>query len=625
MKTSGTRKIFTSNDTATCYFNCGIPFQPTTAAGTSGADKLSAAQQTRLNTPSTTDGAGVVSYLRGDRTGENSGTYRARAHLLGDTVDAEPAVVRAPEHNYADPGYSTYKSTNDNRTRLIIQAANDGMVHAFNSTTGAEEWAYVPDILISSTKNNDPNNSSTAILNTRTRKTGFNHYFLIDATPTVGDVDFDKANSAAGTGTPDWRTIVVGGLGKGGRGYYALDVTTATANTEAAAAGKALWEFPRSISNSTNRTNAQNNLGYTFGKPVIVKTRAAGWVVLVTSGYNNGTNSGDSGGDGYGHLYVLNPKTGDLIKDIVTPQCRIDATTTASAANSQANPCGLTHINAYVEDRETDNTATYAYGGDLYGNVWRFDFTGDTTASWSVSKLAKLRSGNTATSAAQPITSVPELSKVTISGTNYYFVYVGTGQYLGKTDLPCPPSGTCAWTPNAASTQTQTMYGLIDPRDGTTLPDPLLDNLLQQTYTTSGNSRTFTTTAMTFSGGGAKKGWYVNFTGGERIVTDPAIAAGALIFTSNIPDTTACQPGGSSWLYTLDYEDGGQTSTTDGSWGGTKLASALASRPVLIQLPDGTVKALTRLSDATTITTTVPVAATATAGKRVSWRELIDQ
>lgn len=608
LKTSATRKIFTSNDSA-CLYNCGIPFQPTTASGTSGTDKLSAAQQTLLNTPPLTDGAAVVDYLRGDKSAETVGTYRARAHLLGDTVNSEPLVVREPDRNYLDAGYSTFKSGNDTRTRLILQAANDGMLHAFNSVTGIEEWAYIPNMLISNAK--DPLNSSTSLLNTRSRKSNFNHYFLLDGTPVAGDVDFNNAGST-GNAITDWGSIAVGGLGKGGRGYYALNVTSTTAATEAAAAAKALWEFPRSITDTTLRARAVLNLGYSFGKPIVVKTAAAGWVVLLTSGYNNGTNSGDSGGDGLGHLYVVNAKTGDLIADLTTAGCH---------ATPAANPCGLSSINAYVENKDSNNTVEIVYGGDLYGNLYRFDLRAATVGAWSVSKLAKLRSGATAADPVQPITTVPELAKVTVSGTDRYFVYVGTGMYLGKTDLPCPPEpATCTWTPGSQSTQVQTMYALVDPRDGTTLPDPLLGSLVAQTYTTAGTIRTFSANAVSYP---TKKGWYTNFTGGERIVTDSALASGVLVFTSNIPSTTPCIPGGSSYLYALDYQTGGQVANA--AFGGKFQGSALASRPVLIQLPNGSVKAIVRLSDTTTVITDVPTTGTATAGRRVSWRELIDK
>ena len=38
-----------------------------------------------------------------------------------------------------------------------------------------------------------------------------------------------------------------------------------------------------------------------FGAPIVVKTRKYGWVVVLTSGYNNS--------DGRGYLYFVNPPT----------------------------------------------------------------------------------------------------------------------------------------------------------------------------------------------------------------------------------------------------------------------------------------------------------------------------
>jgi type IV pilus assembly protein PilY1 len=640
------RIIVTSSDN--CQTNCGIPF--TTATG-----GLTATQQVRLRTPGSGtgtdpgDAANVVSYLRGDRSNEGT-TYRTRAHVLGDTVNAEPLTITEPNNAYSDDGYRTdypcplststtkctaFRTANDTRARVVVQPANDGMVHVFNALTGKEEWAYVPGFLINS--ESDPGNSGTALLNTRTRIANFSHYYMIDATPVAGDVDFDKAGTAtATTGVPNWRTIVVGGLGKGGRGFYALDMTNPLASDEAAAKSKILWEFPDSISDATARAAAKANMGYAFGKPIITKTDAHGWVVLVTAGYNNGADTSqtslngatittDGGGDGYGHLYVINPKTGDLIKDIPTPIC--NTAVSASLTNSRLYPCGLAHINGYVEDRLLNNTTTYVYGGDLYGNVWRFNLTGTASSTWSVAKLAVLRSGNTASSPVQPITSVPELSAITSGTATMYYVYVGTGQYLDKNDLPCPSTGTCAWTANSRVSQTQSMYGLIDPRTSAStpvLPDPLRagSNLQTQTITVNaGNSSLRNITTNTLSA--SAKGWVLDFTGGERIYTDPAAAAGTLAFTTNKPSTEICSSGGSSWLYAVNFETGGQVPGS--SWGGKFVANALSSRPVLIQLPNGKLYALIRTSEGITVSQEVPVAATPEAARRVSWKELLDK
>lgn len=576
LRTSANRFIATSIDTAGSIG--GVQFQPTTAAT---ATKLSAAQQTLLNTPSATDGASVLAYLRGDRSGETAGTYRIRVHLLGDAVNAEPLLVREPFANYADDGYSTFKTNNASRTRMLFQGTNDGMLHAFVASSGAESWAYVPNLVM-------------ANLNNLSRKPGFTHKYYVDGTPVSGDVDFKNVKSkTAGSGT-DWRTILIGGLGKGGRGYYALDITTPTASTEVDAKNKVLWEFPNSVSNSSARSSATLNMGYSFGKPIIVKTKAEGWVVLVTSGYNNGTNAGDSGGDGLGHLFVLDPKTGDLIKDIKTTGC---TTTPAS------DPCGLAQISAYVTKTDYDNTVEYVYGGDLKGNVWRFDFTANSSNSWSVSKFATLEDDSNNT---QPITTAPELALLSISGADARMVYVGTGQYLGDSDV--------------STTQTQTMYGLKD--NLVALPTALRDNLQQQTLTTSGTTRTISNNTVDFA---TKKGWYIDLpTSKERVNTDPAIALSVLVFTSNIPSSTVCVPGGSSWQYFINIKTGGLVENSTESWSGKYMGEALSSRPVLIQLPSGKVVSLVRTSDAQTLKQDVPVSPPATSGKRISWRELIN-
>ncbi|HEY0823773.1 MAG TPA: PilC/PilY family type IV pilus protein, partial [Ramlibacter sp.] len=200
----GSRKI------ASFAGGTGVPF--TTANGGSF----------RAGAPSLSDG--VINYTRGDRTGEGT-TFRPRVHLLGDIINAEPVVV-----NY--PGGP-----------VVYQAANDGMLHAFDgrvaasaSTRGQELWAYVPSLVHARLAGRaDPL---------------FSHEFLVDATPAVAEI--------GGGGTTG--RVLVGGLGKGGAGYYALDITSGTAASEAVAAGKVLWEFKPA------------NMGYSFGTPVIVNT-----------------------------------------------------------------------------------------------------------------------------------------------------------------------------------------------------------------------------------------------------------------------------------------------------------------------------------------------------------------
>ncbi len=650
---STVRYIVTSVDaTGVSPFIGGIPFQWAS---------LSASQQALLNTPgvSPADGAAVLAYLRGDRTGEPA-TYRARAHLLGDIVDAAAAVVSAPSstiHNYSDLGYQAFMTANAGRSGIVYQGSNDGMLHAFDALTGKELWAYIPNLVFgtpcttvtagnctrpttgtaantatwattASAKTATWPDATTAIwsfntLSNLSSKSAFSHKYRVDGTPFTGDADFNNVTClqpCTAEATADWHTILVGGLGKGGRGYYALDVTSSTSTSESAVAGKVLWEFPNSITNAATRATAILNTGYSFGRPLIVKTKAQGWVVLVTSGYNNGTNTGDSGGDGLGHLYVLNPKNGDLIMDIPTAGCNATPTT---------NPCGLAQLNAYVANSILDATTDYVYGGDLYGNVWRFDLSGSTAASWTVGNMAVLRDSSGTT---QPITAAPELGTVTSGTTNYRYVYVGTGEYLGTTDV--------------GTTQTQTMYGLIDPKTraitdllytsslpnwslppNTNVGAPLRSSLIQQTMTHNGSAAGSTSTNTNNAvDPAATNGWYVDLpTAGERVVNAPVLSNGALVFTSDIPSSVKCEPGGSSWTYTFDYSTGGgyTNPTTGVTSSGTSNGNVLASGVTIVVLPSGNHSALWTTSNGGSGSQSLGGASSAFPGKRVSWHELI--
>lgn len=570
----------------------GVQFQPHNATPADGTTTLSSTQQALLDSPAAPgpgDGAAVVAYLRGERSGETSNSYRSRAHVLADIVNAEPVIVRAPQLSYGDTGYATFKTDKASRTKMVFQAANDGMLHAFNADTGTEVWAYVPSLVLGS-------------LNALTRRTGFQHRYYVDGTPTVGDVDF--SNTSGASGDPDWHTMLVGGLAKGGRGYYALDVTDPVPATEAAAASKVLWEFPNNDTrgeeaNAITSKTVEQVVGYSFGKPIIIKTRAAGWVVLVTSGYNNGT---DTGGDGQGYLFVLNARTGELIRALAT------------GAGDATTPSGLAQITAFVLDASINNRVEQVYGGDLLGNVWRFDLSGATADSWNVTKVAILVDGS---SVAQPITVKPELTSLVINGVEKRLVYVGTGKYLGDSDV--------------STTQTQTMYALSDDLSitGTSTPviNPLRSNLVAQVLTLNqaGDQRTFETPATVNLN--VSKGWYVDMPATrERINTNPVLVRGALVFTSNIPSDDACTPGGSSWFNVFDFQTGATfTSATQGSVPSRKIADALASRPVAIRLPSGDYKFLIRRSDAVTEPGALDMQPTPRQVRRVSWKELIDE
>jgi type IV pilus assembly protein PilY1 len=516
-------------------------------------------------------GPKLVSYLRGqygdDMRGSNETNrqlFRLRGAVMGDIVESQPAYIAKPVFSYRDTGYEAFKTAQDTRAGTVYVGANDGMLHAFDGANGVERWAFVPTPVIPNMWRlaNDTYSS--------------NHWNYVNGSPVIGDI-FDGS----------WKTILVGGLNAGGRGYYAMDVTNP-------ASPVLLWEFT-----ATN----DKDLGFSFGNPVITKKSDGTWVVLVTSGYNNGTGSGSytvspvteianaPAGDGKGYLYVLNANTGAVISKIGT------------GVGSAATPSGLAKISAWVDEPAKNNMTTYVYGGDLLGNLWRFSLSDN-----SVFRLASLNVGGTQ----QPVTTSPELGSV----SNKRVIYVGTGKYLEQSDL--------------STTGQQTIYGIMDDSATTTLTDPRA-TLVAQPMVASGLSRATAppVKAVDFS---ANRGWYVDFTdSGERQTVNTILESGTLISATVVPIPTVCSPGGYSWLDCFDYKTGATVNCSAGG-GSMKVDSIIVGMNLTFVSPPGSppgtptkpgttfVDSRGKISKHNKFKTNPPEGFTA---KKVIWRELI--
>ncbi|MEN6628656.1 MAG: PilC/PilY family type IV pilus protein [Sulfuricella sp.] len=582
--TSDTRTIYTFDSAAAnklksfawgslsateqAYFNSMC--SPT--AKLSQCTTLTAAQQTAAS------GQNLVNFLRGQDGYEDQATntdrlYRDREHVLGDMISSQPVYVKAPPFAYVDTNYDTFKNTTQkNRTAMVYVAVNDGMLHAFSGDTGQEQWAYIPPVLMPNLyKLADKNYSS-------------NHQYYVDGSPTIGDI-CPNAPSSTCTGN-QWKTILVGGFNAGGRGYYALDVTNP-------GSPKALWNF-------TVADDA--DLGLTFGNPIITKRKDGTWIVVFTSGYNN-----VSTGTGIGYLYVLNANTGAVLEKIST------------GTGSTTTPSGLGKINAWIETT-TDNTAERFYGGDLLGNVWRFDID-DVVPPAGKEAFLLATVGQINGAGTQSITAKPELTEITAGGAAHAVVNVGTGRYLGINDL--------------SDTSQQSVYAFKD--DLTTTGLGLVrttGTLVQQTLSTFAGAsgellRTSSTNPVDWA---TKSGWYVDLnpnseSPGERVNVDMQMQLGLLTVAGNVPNANACNLGGYAWLYYFDYKTGQYVQSSTGNMVGKRLSTnALVAGLKTIKLTTG--KTLTIITDTgggiTGNDDPTSSGSGGAGGKRVSWRELID-
>lgn len=602
----------------------GIPFRWVT----SGNDALTAAQMSYLNTSPTTgsnDGQGEarLKWLRGDTSNEGTGNnYRERAggFKLGDIVDSTPVFVGSPPNlpDLETSPHSTFRSNFVNRPERIYVGANDGMLHGFDASTGEEKIAYVPSEVY-------PNLSALTSPNYST-----NHKYFVNGSPTVGDAYASFTKPSACSGTDCWRTVLASGLGAGGKGVFALDVTDPTGSrltglsfNETNASNVVLWEFTDS--------STPNDMGYVFGQPTIAKLHNNKWGVIFGNGYNS-TNE-------KAVLYILDVKDGSIIKKI---------TLDSGPDNGLSAPA--------VVDTNGDYIADYVYAGDLKGNLWKVDITSSNTNNWESS----YKSGSTpyplfvamdASSNRQVITVRPEVGSQP-TGQGGYMVYFGTGRYLAVGDN------------SAANTSVpiNTFYGIWDkPYTGSGTPVTrakllaqtisvataasttvrTVSNITIQNWATSGNCNS------DGSGNclGCRLDLRTGFTDslGERAVSNPVLLGGTLpriIFTTLIPQSDACTYGGTSWLMELSPTNCGRLSqsvfdidgdgTVSGDSGdlangvvvsGINPGIGIIPEPVILRDPANKQDLKAETGSTGAVTTIKNYVGSATGGRQ-SWRQL---
>jgi type IV pilus assembly protein PilY1 len=496
-----------------------------TAVGGAGVGFTAAAVGSLVNPdPASYTSDAVVAYLRGSRAGEGA-TFRLRTGLIGAVINAEPTL--APDQH------------------MVYLASGEGMLHAFDTVSGVEQWAFVPP-------------QALATIGGSVER-GWTFKTQLDATPVV-----------AALGSSGSQRLLVGGMGAAGRGYYALDVSQPVGLTEAAVAAQFKWAFP-----SAAQVGVAANIGYTVGRPSVVRLADGSSVALLTSGYDNGTNIGD----GRGRLWMVDAATGAVRFEFVT------------GYGSNAAEAGLAQVAGFLEP---DGSVQYVYGGDLLGNLWRFDLVAQTTT-----RIAQLQdsAGN-----AQPVTTAPEL--VGLAGQRV--VLVGTGRLLDITDF--------------GSARVQSFYAIAD---GTPLVGNARSSLVAQVYTRNAASPTgdgtMTANPVDWK---TRRGWYFDLPAGEQDNTDPILIYGAVSFVTNLIGGNDCSQ--SSMLYSIDLTTGGRVggaANTAGFLSQIVGTNTTASRVVVLRTSDGHVIGTTHRSDNSVFERNMPQAQNLSAGK-AGWREI---
>lgn len=453
-----------------------------------------------------------VAWLRGEDNldaGLRSRTIDGELQLLGDIVNSDPQYVGKPNYgNSLLPGaegsrYKTFRSDSAYKSRsdMIYVAANDGMLHGFDAVDGTEYVAYIPSELLLPESDSVP----FAPIN-RLMMQNYTHRYFVDGTATIRDAYINS----------EWKTVLVGTMGAGGRTVFALDVT----DPKEFGPNKVLWEFQH------------EELGYGVTNPTITRLATGEWAAVFGNGYGGSSNTSQ--------LFVVNLATGLPIKRIDTGVGGL------SAPNGMAPP--------YVTDWSNgDRIAALAYAGDLLGNLWRFDLTSNDIEAWTMNKIFTTQD---LADEVQPITA-PVIAAPHPDEAGTLVLSFGTGSYFRNSD--------------AASVQVQSLYGIFDRGGAIVENNQLIEQeiiyqsslvLDSVTYESVRATTAYSKDDSPYDFFAQIDGWKMDLqfgsVSGERVVSRPSMAPGrsAVRFTTLMPDVQSCGSGRYGYLMELDLVSG---------------------------------------------------------------------
>lgn len=463
-------------------------------------------------------GAARVNRLNGEPCDQLSGCAALRTPpRLGDSFHSRPIIVAQPAHRaaameqYDGPAgaYAAFQATP--RRAQVYLGANDGTLHAFDAQTGEERLAFIPSPALA---------RLPALTSPHYTEEPRQHRYLVDGQLLADDVFYRGA----------WHTVLLGSLGAGGRGLFALDIT----NPEQISL---LWEF-----------NGEEDLGYLLGTPSIARLHSGQWAAVFGNGQDNPTHQAA--------LLLVEIETGALIKRLQVPP----------PASALAMPL--------LADSNGDGNADYAYAGDNLGNLWRFDLYDyrreslEKTAPESATSAEHFRlsfGGQPLFSAAQqrphPIVSAPAI--ISHPSETGYLIITGTGQ----NHLPDPPEEQGPFT----------LYGIWDRhtqgQNTQTTATVVLAKLQQQQLQLSSAAETpaapstLSRNPITWasdSQANGKLGWYLelrpasNSTAAERLLEPPQRLGELLLFSTRAPSTVPCNTADTLREYVIDPTLGGR-------------------------------------------------------------------
>jgi Tfp pilus tip-associated adhesin PilY1 len=482
------------------------------------------------------DRRNVINHIRGIDAfdvNRNKNVTELRNWAIGDIFHSSAVVVGSPSSSFEDVGFNGtdgFYQRKSARTKVILVGANDGMLHAFNAATGREEWAYIPNGVLKQLK-----------------KMSEVHTYYVDSSPKVADVWFYSEASDTTKSADEWKTVLVCGLRKGGKSYFALDITDTTNPSF-------LWEFPKS---SNAETLAK--MGESWSEPAIGRVKievgeklVERWVTFVGAGYDPNEKDKDAADVGQG-FFVIDIKTGQVLWEF-------------SYLKGEGEWNEMTHSMAApprAVDLNFDGYVDRVYAGDLGGQMWVFDVSFDGVGKKSNSQWAGKR-------LFQPPQENPEKHpvyyqpSVALDPSGTPWVYFGTGD-----------------RENPLKKNIQDRFYAVKDDDarGTTDSD-------KEGYPYSEKDLSDVTSNNTYTRDLLKKGWFIRLEKGEKVLARPMVYNRIVYFTTYThTDPDPCKVAGTGKLYSVEYLSGGGSGNLSEDAYTTGVLSEVSNRYVVTTGP----------------------------------------
>ncbi|WP_421861823.1 PilC/PilY family type IV pilus protein [Motiliproteus sp.] len=440
----------------------------------------------------------------------------------------------APRYELGDPLHSrpelvTYAGLTDPIESTIFFGTNEGFIHAVDINTGIEQFAFIPQELLG--------NLDTYYTNASVDPRPYG----MDGGITLWTRDHNKDGDLKDTG--DF-TYLYAGMRRGGRNYYALDVTNVNTPT-----------FKWQISGGNGDFV---DLGQTWSQPVKSKIKLGGTlydVLIFGGGYDtNQDNVSVRTADSIGNaIYIVNANTGALIW---------------SAGNhnghdeSHADMDYSIPSKVNVIDMNRDGMADQLYVGDMGGQIWRVDLDNTATQLQNfgyITKIADLAGSYDSNGGAIAAQSAdnrrfyypPDLALAVEGSDRYLTLAIGSGYR--------------AHPLNTAIEDRFYMIKLFDthtkPSSWTTLTESDLYDATNN-YISEGDATQKNEAAVALSNHDVarKDGWMIRMTNtGEKVLSGSATIQNQIVFTTyepTPPNSGSCNPAqGTSRAYLVSLFD----------------------------------------------------------------------